>query len=193
MIIEPELWMISLMNDPRMTEVRNFTVSKWEEQGFKVNFFNAITPQTISSVNQQLTFGLKYLRDRKEPAPFAAGEIAAAYSHFCLWNKCFTEDKPSMIIEEDIYPICEVPKVWDIKRICSLVQFGSPTWAYVVLPIKAKAMWEDAQTRIWKQQADGFLSTHIEKMGRQGDYIIPSDNPKKTFIAECKKDWSACR
>lgn len=190
-----EIWMISLLNDPRMTEVRNFTVPMWEDQGFKVNLFNAITPKTIPSVVPQLTFGMKYRRDGRPPAPFSGGEMGLVYSHFCLWKQCFTENKPYMIVEEDMYPICEVPKVWDIQRISSLIQDNSPCWGYITLPIKAKAMWEDAQTRLWKQQVDGFMASHImniPKTASLGDYIIPSDDPKKDFIAEYKRDWTSC-
>lgn len=190
-----EVWMISLLDDPRTQAVRDFTVPMWEDQGFKVNLFNAITPKTISSVVPQLTFGMKTLRNHHLSTPFSGGEIACAYSHFCLWKQCFTENKSYMIVEEDIYPICEVPKVWDIQRICSLVQNKSPSWGYVTLPIKAKAMWEDAQTKLWKQQVDGFVASHIENIPKgasSGDYIIPSDNPKKDFIAEYKR-VSSCR
>ena len=47
----------------------------------------------------------------------------------------------------------------------------------------------------WKQQVDGFMASHIMNIPKTaflGDYIIPSDDPKKDFIAEYKSDWTSC-
>jgi hypothetical protein len=42
-----EVWMISLIGNHHADALRTVTIPKWENEGFKVNLFNAIIPDTM--------------------------------------------------------------------------------------------------------------------------------------------------
>lgn len=190
MIIEPEIWMISLLDHPNMTVIRNKSISLWEKQGFKINLFPAITPNLISKIIPQLNFSTKQLKVNKAaPVGFSDTEKAIFYSHYMLWKKSYDENKALMILEEDAIPIKSIPKIWDIERISLL---GIPVaTGYIITPIKGKALIDDIQTRTIKGPVDGFLYSHTILKNSNERYIIPSDNPNTIFIKQQKRNWSS--
>jgi GR25 family glycosyltransferase involved in LPS biosynthesis len=192
MIIEPEIWMISLLNDKRATEFRNEVLLLWEKQGFKVNLFSAITPDMIPMITSQLNFSKKYLKVNKGASvPFTETEKAVFYSHYMLWRKSYEDNKSLMILEEDAIPIKIIPKIWNIERISLL---GMPiATGYIITPIKGKALSEDIQKRIIKDPVDGFLYSHTFLKNSKEKYIIPSDDQKVVYIKQQKRNWSSIK
>lgn len=172
-----------------MTEVRNKGLPLWEKQGFKINLFSAITPDTMHGIIPQLNFNLKYLKNKHIPIPFSEPEKALFYSHYCLWEKSIRENKPLMILEEDAIPIKRIPKVWNVQRISILGKAISN--GYIVTPIKSNALWEDAQKRNIKAQVDSFLYSHTYLKNDKKEYIIPSDDPGQFYVKSQKRDWSS--
>lgn len=192
MITEPEVWMISLLDNERMAEVRNKSLYLWEKQRFKINLFPAITPDTISTITPVLNFYKKQLKiNNGIEVFFSETEKAVFYSHYVLWKKCYDENKSLMILEEDAIPIKTIPKIWDIERISLL---GMPcAIGYIITPIKGKALCEDIQVRIIKGPVDSFLYSHTFSKNSKGKYIIPSDDPKAIFIKSQKRNWSSIK
>ena len=65
--------------------------------GFNLRYFNAITPDKLSQ-QSGLTFG-----KRGNGVELTDTEKACFYSQYHLWKKCFTEQKPILILEHDAW------------------------------------------------------------------------------------------
>ena len=55
-----EVWMISLIGNHHADALRTVTIPKWQNEGFTINLFNAIIPDKIENLSNQLNFGLKH-------------------------------------------------------------------------------------------------------------------------------------
>jgi hypothetical protein len=53
--------MISLIGNHHADALRTVTIPKWQNEGFTINLFNAIIPDKIENLSNQLNFGLKKL------------------------------------------------------------------------------------------------------------------------------------
>jgi hypothetical protein len=184
MIIDnTDIWMISLLDNPEATFIREMAVEAWKSQGFQVNLFNAITPDTIKNVEPKLNFGKKHRLLKPDIVDFTESEKAAWYSHFLLWKKSFESNKPFIILEEDVIPIKKIPKKWKIQNLILLAE-NSSCCAYIITPKKAKFMYEDIQTRIIKTLPDGYIdanNSHLQTL-----YYRPSDQ-QGYFIAQLER------
>ena len=123
----------------------------WIDQGFNVNHYEAITPDTMPNF---LKFGQKNMRMyTKKTAAFTQVEKAIFYSHFMLWRMCFKSQKPIVVIEHDTQLVNQFPTTWDVRRIkyfCvghrALKRDGgydtkySPAAGYVLTPQGAEAL-----------------------------------------------------
>lgn len=123
----------------------------WTNQGFDVNHFEAITPDTMPNF---LKFGKKEKRTyTRKTAEFTKVEKAIFYSHFMLWRMCFKARRPIVVIEHDTQLIQEFPLQWEIRRLkyfCvghhALRADGgydtkySPAAGYVLTPLGAEAL-----------------------------------------------------
>lgn len=69
--------------------------SSWE--GFNLKYYNAITPETLST-QSGLTFG-----KRGNNRELTDTEKACFYSQYNLWKKCAAENVPILILEHDAW------------------------------------------------------------------------------------------
>jgi hypothetical protein len=93
--MKPEVWMLSISDNVISQTWRKFAQPTWEAFGYKVNHFEAITPDTMP--DNPLTFGKK-----KSKIDFTLTEKAVWYSHMAMWEHCVTLDKPIICVEHDI-------------------------------------------------------------------------------------------
>lgn len=124
----------------------------WTSRGFPVNHFEAITPDTMPT--NELIFTEKHNRKyTKTHAPFSDVEKAIFYSHYALWKKCHTTNRPITVIEHDTKLIGNFPVLWDVRRLkyfCvghrALRNDGlydtkySPAAGYVLTPLGAEVL-----------------------------------------------------
>ena len=149
-----EVWMISLIDNDIADLLRDITIPKWENEGFKVNLFNAITPDTMLNVSPQLKFGMKDNVD-KNPIEFTGTEMAIWYSHLYLWKKCVIANRPFLIIEEDPRPIKKVPSKFKVADIFYLARCGS---AYIIRPFAAELRVKNALKRTLTYNVDCYIA-----------------------------------
>lgn len=118
MIID-EVWRIAIGDE------HSSCALAWEEQNFKVNHFEAVTPDTM---DDYLIFDVKR-RNKREHNPiveFTPTEKAIWYSHYSLWEKCLVSDKPFVIIESDVIPIGDFPLEWEVEYMKYFCRSSSP-------------------------------------------------------------------
>jgi GR25 family glycosyltransferase involved in LPS biosynthesis len=145
-----EVWMISLIGDKQADQLRSITLPTWEEQGFVVNLFDAITPDKIKNLDIQLTFDQKYLNRRNNNLkPFTETEKAIWYSHTLLWEKCIRTNKPFIILEEDCLLIESFFQKINVKALMCFCHMANkimltPAAGYIILPSVAEDLYRHA-------------------------------------------------
>lgn len=97
--MKPEVWMISITGNPISEYYKDIVTPSWS--GYKINHFEAVTPQTMSEFNY-LNFGKK--RDTIE---FTDTEKAVWYSHVECW--VIARSKPIIVVEHDILLDLPIP------------------------------------------------------------------------------------
>lgn len=151
-------------------------VVPWENQGFTVNHFEAITPDTMPGI---LKFGNKhrhYHKKYNKIVPFTSTEKAIWYSHFMLWEKCIEEYTPFIIIEHDVIPITEFPKTWDVRTLkyfckssepdryakTNVIKY-TPAAGYIVTPKGARNLIKMATTGAVLSNVDSYVQAARDK------------------------------
>jgi GR25 family glycosyltransferase involved in LPS biosynthesis len=154
-----ELWMISLIGNHHADALRTVTIPKWQNEGFTVNLFNAIIPDNILNISNQLNFTLKktLLTGIKE---FTETEKAVWYSHLQLWNRCVITNKPLLILEEDCRPIKRFPDTFEVVKLRCVAEAAA---AYIILPSVAKNMIKNAFCRELSYNVDSYIKAYSDK------------------------------
>ena len=154
-----EVWMISLIGNHHADALRTVTIPKWQNEGFTINLFNAIIPDKIENLSNQLNFGLKNTLENgiKE---FTNTEKAVWYSHLQLWEKCSIGNMTFLIIEEDTKPKKRFPNSIEVDRLYKISSAGS---GYILRPITAKKMVKRVLNRELSYNVDSFISSFNDK------------------------------
>jgi hypothetical protein len=120
----PEVWMISMSDCEVSQHYKSICQPSWEQQGFKVNHFEAITPSSPEFNSGRLKFSEKKGRTSyRGPVEFSDTEKAVWYSHFLLWEKLSKLRKSSIVIEHDV----------KLMKLIEPEMFENPTLAYTCL------------------------------------------------------------
>ena len=154
-----EVWMISLIGNHHADAVRTVTIPKWRNQGFTINLFNAIIPDEIQNISEQLKFGLKH-RKFAPTIEFTETEKAVWYSHFCLWEKCLDVNKPFLILEEDTKPKRLLPDKFEVSNLFRISAGGS---GYILLPTIVKKMIKNSTSRKITYNVDYYIERFKDK------------------------------
>lgn len=137
-----DVWMISLPNSWRQKEV----LPSWE--GYEVNIFDAITPDTMHLVEEKLNFSDYKVTVLKGKTPFEPTEKASFTSHVLMWKKCADAQRPFLIIEEDVKLGRSIPRWLNTRGLLPIAVKNNrsktltPAAAYLVKPFMAKKMYE---------------------------------------------------
>lgn len=107
---EIECRMIVIEDNEASNYYANYVRGSWENAGFTVTNFNAFTPENLPK-DIKLNFSKysssgKYVY-KKIKKVITKTEKACWYSHYFLWEECFFNNKPLLILEHDsllIYP-----------------------------------------------------------------------------------------
>jgi hypothetical protein len=87
-----DIWMIRVKDDFKSETYAKYCAKSWTDAGFEVNFFDAVTPDTLH-LGENLNF-----REKHKPA-----EKGCFISQYLLWKKCYEEDRPILVLEHDAY------------------------------------------------------------------------------------------
>ena len=122
----PELWMISMSDCEISQYYRKICQPTWEEKGFKVNHFEAMTPKDLNQFKDHLKFGKKrptLSGSRPYEIDFSPTEKAVWYSHFVAWMTCIQLNQPIIIVEHDAFLEQKLePEIFDEK--VKFISFG---------------------------------------------------------------------
>lgn len=203
MIIDDfDIHMISISDNQLSQQLREVCQASWEHDGWEVNHFEAITPDTMDRCPIELAFGLKNESKRiKYNAPFSETEKAIWASHVSLWYMCWQQRKPYVILEHDCKLITQFPRAWDLhalKYFCKAGQLDrtskmlgktdprqikyTPAAGYIILPDHADLMLHEVVTSDMYLAVDGMINqyrdAHSQLWARQyaTQYVIWDDN-----------------
>lgn len=141
-------------------------------EGYNLKFFNAINAKQ----NQHLNFK-QYSKLRTilfKGKELSSGEIGCFASHFCLWEECIRQDKPILVLEDDI---SLEKSFWEKLKAIESCGFSYVRLMYLHNKAKGVNLSGDFELRF-----DGVAGT-------QGYYLTPK--AAKAFIAKAKK-WFCC-
>lgn len=106
----PDVWMISIPDNPVSQHYRDICKPSWEKQGFNVIDFEAVTPETVEKENMNELEFWKIIRRDHSTREFTPTEKAIWWSHFVLWHKCLIRKKPIIVAEHDALLLKDLPK-----------------------------------------------------------------------------------
>jgi GR25 family glycosyltransferase involved in LPS biosynthesis len=129
--------MIIIKDNPASEYYASLCIPSWENLGFDIEKFDAITPNNFPNYNLNFknvdTIKYMMLNLTKE---FTPTEKACFYTHIELWKKCIELNENILIIEHDNYLIDkELLISYDNK---DFILYGTGTGAYIITPKFAK-------------------------------------------------------
>ena len=163
---ELEVWMISLLDRVDVKPVRQQALDTWYEQGVDINFFDAVTPDEITSLPIKLNL------TRKEkmtyyggPVDFSPTEKAIWYSHVLMWKYCIEVNRSICVIEEDCQLIREWPQffmVYKLAGFCYDSKDITPAAGYIITPNTAKYLYNLALSEPLTYNVDHLLRKNLD-------------------------------
>lgn len=156
------------LKERRMLMQKQFeTMSEELKKHFSINFFDAIDAENGEHlVFKQYSKKRSFLFRGKE---LSNGERGCFASHYRLWEKCVSLNKPIVVLEDDMNIL---PNFWD-----SLHRIAQSDYAYVRL------MFLEHRVKAMELPNDFYIS--FDKLtGTQGYYLTPIG--AKAFIASAK-------
>ena len=140
--MRPEVWMIQIPDNPISMYYRGRVEQSWWDHGYHINYFNAVTPETMSK--------FKFLNfDKKRGTiEFTPTEKAVWYSHVEMWARA--RRRPILIIEHDAMLLKPIPD--ELFHQHQMIVFGKtyneehgiyqklPGLAYYLTPTIARKM-----------------------------------------------------
>lgn len=120
--------MIGISDCPISKHYASICIPSWESLGYKINWFEASTPETLRKEygdvrKGELSFDKIFSNGSPHGREFSDTEIAVWYSHYRLWQHCVEIDSPIYIIEHDTYLLRKVPDFSGL-RVCHFGKFS---------------------------------------------------------------------
>ena len=170
------VWMIQIPDNEVSQHYANFTRPTWENYGFDVNMFNAVTPKTLKKhIPIDSYHGTRPLSDTL---------MACWESHYSLWEKCYNEGNPITIIEHDTVCLTDdMPIIADFFQITDFENEeqchnyterfkGHPYWGhlstcpttsgYYMTPDWSETILEYMHSRIHQKYVDDILCDFMQ-------------------------------
>lgn len=172
---KPEVWMIVMTGNPISDYYRNLAVPSWLDAGYKVNYYEGVTPDNYHE-HTDLTFTTKHSRRDYVGVMFTVSEKCVWHSHYYLWKKCYEENLPMIVCEHDIEIVKEIPsRLFDLPIACLAhnppdIHRDNTTslagGAYFLSPQVAKLMLSANESDI-NRNSDGWIWEHCRKYGEK--------------------------
>lgn len=93
-----KIYMIRIKDHEVSEKYANHCVKSWNDAGFEVEFYDAITPDTL-----HLHSGIRFGRKGNPMRHITDTEQACFYSQWNLWKQCADEGVPYLILEHDAW------------------------------------------------------------------------------------------
>jgi len=90
-----DIWMIRIKGDYKSELYAEYCAKSWTDAGFHVNFFDAITPETVYRYKESKLFHPDNRMNDQEKSVLV--------SMLRLWRKCVETNRPFLILEHDAY------------------------------------------------------------------------------------------
>ena len=120
----PTVFMIVIPDNPISMYYRGRVEQSWTDRGFNIEYFNAVTPETIPQQKKQLKFSLKHHSKPERVREFSETEKAVWYSHFGVWDIARRKQSPIIIIEHDVRLIRPInPNIFKNVKAMGLCHF----------------------------------------------------------------------
>ncbi len=89
-----DIWMVRIKGDYKSELYAEYCAKSWTDAGFHVNFFDAVTPETLHK-HKRIKF--------HSHNPANDQEKSILVSFILLWEKCVETNRPFLILEHDAY------------------------------------------------------------------------------------------
>ena len=172
----PDVWMISISDNPVSQHYRDICKPTWEEQGFNVIDFEAVTPETVEKENMNELEFFKIIRRNGETRHFTPTEKAIWWSHFVLWHKCLIRKKPIIVAEHDALVIKDLPN--DLYRPSKLkfaflgtAKGRNPEGKFVIAPCTAYYLTPEMAFELVKVRKKRWITNRNDKRVSVGIYM----------------------
>lgn len=154
----------------------NYVRKSWEDVGFIVTNFDAVTPEKLSK-SKELNFSKyssqkKYL-ERNIKKIVSDSEKACWYSHYLLWEECYFNNSPLLVLEHDSLLICP-ENLWFDDSYGIIFFDAAAMGSYIITPKFAKNLIIKARSSLISMGPYGFIS-HFD--------LVVNDLHKKYKIA----------
>lgn len=170
----PHVIMIVMPDNPVSMYYRGRVETSWTERGFNIEYFSAVTPETIKDQPRQLHFKIKDYPSPKRAREFTPTEKAVWYSHRNVWGIARRKQSPVIVIEHDTLLLKPIdPKIFrNVKAmgLChSLLPDGSlGTTAgagYYLTKEAANEFYRDTFDLGINFNSDNYIHKKIDKLG----------------------------
>lgn len=178
MIMRPEVWMISITDNPISQHYKNICAPTWTKFGFNVNHFEAKTPKDFNEDCNFLRFGLKYKFSKGAEVEFTDTEKAVWYSHYFMWKKCWEENIPIIVIEHDTILLNKINQVvYKYDMVCMshsrdvmpsghVIKKTHAGSAYYITPSAAKSLLSVDEHENIFSNSDAWIHHNCNKYGK---------------------------
>ena len=170
-VSKPTVYMIVIRDNPISMYFRGRVERSWIDRGFDIEYFDAITPETIPDQKNQLKFGEKSGRRSRQ---FSETEKAVWYSHCALWNIARRKQSPIIVAEHDALLLRPIdPSLFKnikIMGLChSLLDNGvmgtTAGGAYYLTRSVAEEMYTEAHNMTIRYNSDSLIHKKIDLHG----------------------------
>ena len=184
----PDIYMISISDNTVSQMYKNKVLSSWENNGYKVNHFEAVTPIDLAD-QRGINFSGDKIYNSGRRRAMTPTEMACFYSHYNLWKKIARQNKPLIIIEHDSLLTRHLPSSIIESRYLSFVanqrparkpstndpgdgagRFLAPGSGYALFPDTANRLVKYCGQQSIGSNSDGILRHAIDWM-KYPDYF----------------------
>ena len=163
----PQVFMIVMKDNPVSMYYRGRVEESWTRAGYKLEMFDAVTPETLHKQEPQFKFGIKKV-GRGAPRELTDTEKAIWYSHRALWKLAASKRGPIIIIEHDAMLVEPIdPELFNRHKTISLCNANgkaTPGGAYFLNKEVGDALYKGCNYVI-DHNSDGLLYDVIQKYG----------------------------
>ena len=122
----PDIYMISISDNTVSQMYKNKVLASWENNGYKVNHFEAVTPDDLP-YQRGINFSGEKIYNSGRRRVMTSTEMACFYSHYNLWKKTARQNRPIIIIEHDSLLTRHLPSNIIESRYLSFVDNQRPS------------------------------------------------------------------
>ena len=170
----PHVIMIVIPDNPISMYYRGRVESSWTDRGFKIEYFSAVTPETIKDQPRQLHFKTKDYPNPRRAREFTETEKAVWYSHRNVWGVARRKKSPVIVIEHDTMLLKPIdPRIFDGVTAMGLCHsllpdgtMGTTVGAgYYLTREAANELYRDTFNLGINFNSDSYIHKKVDKLG----------------------------